>query len=218
LLKRNCDRLWGITSKSEERLAAQRNERSLETQAAQRSEDNGKSATNPDEFNNIITIATSAGTTSTILPPDELNLNTDTTTTTTNNNNNNINDNDNNNIYDNNTEFFIYVDEECYLNSADDFLTLEDYAFAYSIVGTTYTGIVMKNCASQIPSSLNFVTTVDVYHTPWTNTIMVTSTNIVSDDIYMILIKYYNFNDSFFYYNIYQHKVFFWDPGIIFIV
>jgi len=169
-------------------------------------------------INDTITIATTTGTTSTILPTDELNLNADTSNTTTTTNNNNINDNDNNNIYDNNTESFIYVEEECYLNSDNDFLTLEDYAFAYSIVGTTYTGIVKKNCASQIPSSLNFVTTVDVYHTPRTNTIMVTSSNIASDDTYIILINYYNFNISFPIYKDFQYRIFMWDPGKLYIV
>jgi len=100
------------------------------TQAAQRRVDNGKSsdssiaseitssraiATNPDAINNIIITATSTGSTLTILPSDKPNLNTASTSI-------------NNNINDKRTESFIYVEEECYSNTDDDFLTLEDYA------------------------------------------------------------------------------------------
>jgi len=98
-------------------------------------------------------------------------------------------------VNDNNTESFIYVEEGCNSNFDEGFLTLEDYDFTAYILSTTYSGIylspVMNICASPVPFSLNFVTSIDVYHFPRTNTLMMTPTEIVSDEINLFKLNYY---------------------------
>jgi len=73
----------------------------------------------------------------------------------------------------------------------------------------------MNNCASPIPTFPIFATSVDVYYSPWTNTIMMTPNKIVSDAADSITIKYYNCYNNFFVRIINYYVIFIWNPGII---
>jgi len=171
------------------------------------------------DINDSIIIATSTGTTATILPSVELNLHTDNTDTTNTNNNNNYNNNNNN------IASIAYVEKYyCSEYSDDDaFLASKDYDFVSSIQSTTSIGICLPPILWNTSNFSSLATTIlpklvnNAYQCKVLSTISSRSNTFKAVTVLSNLMNYYNFNIRFPFYNIYLYRIFIWDPGILYI-
>jgi len=166
-------------------------------------------------ISDTITIATTTGTTSTILPSDELNLHTDTTTTTytTNNNSNNI------------VDSIVYVEDDDYYSNSDDdaFLSSEDYDFVSSIQSTAFIGICLPPVLWNTSDISSLVTTIlpklqnNACQFRYLITVTRPMLSFKTTSVATNLRNYYNHIIRLTIYDILQYRIFFWDPGILYI-
>jgi len=183
-----------ITAKSKERLAAQR------------MEDNGKTVivnwktTKYYNNNNIVDIATSTGSSSTILPSDKPNLDTATA----------LNNNDNNN--NNNITFIVYVEVDYCSEYIDDdaFLSSEDYDFVFSIQSPTFFGICLPTLETISPKLVDKACKFQYF-----SNVTRQMQSSKASSVLFNLKNYYNYIIRLAIYNNYLYRIFLWDPGIL---
>jgi len=170
------------------------------------------------DINDSIIIATTTGTTSTVLPSDNLNINLNTHITTTTNNDTN---NNSNNIVDS----IVYVEDDDYYSNSDDdaFLSSEDYDFVSSIQSTAFIGICLPPVLWNTSDISSLVTTIlpKLQNNACQFRYLITVTRPMlpfkTTSVPTNLRNYYNHIIRLTIYDIFQYRIFFWDPGILYI-